>query len=64
MQFGALSRKQQSELVVFFANLQRPKCDFFLRRVVQAVLSRFVLELGDAISGISRVPSQAARSIG
>jgi len=28
------------------------------------VLSRFVLELGDAISGISRVPSQAARSIG
>jgi hypothetical protein len=30
----------------------------------RAVLSRFVLELGDAISGISRVPSQAARSIG
>src|SRR6266498_3416267 len=30
----------------------------------QKVLSRFVLELGDAISGISRVPSQAARSIG
>jgi hypothetical protein len=29
-----------------------------------AVPSRFVLELGDAISGISRVPSQAARSIG
>jgi hypothetical protein len=27
-------------------------------------LSRFVLELGDTISGISRVPSQAARSIG
>ena len=31
---------------------------------IQQVLSRFVLELGDAISGISRVPSQAARSIG
>ena len=30
----------------------------------EPVLSRFVLELGDAISGISRVPSQAARSIG
>jgi hypothetical protein len=29
-----------------------------------AVPSRFVLELGDAISGILRVPSQAARSIG
>ena len=28
------------------------------------VVSRFVLELGDAISGISRVPSQAATSIG
>jgi hypothetical protein len=28
------------------------------------VPSRFVLELGDAISGISRVPGQAARSIG
>ena len=28
------------------------------------VLSRLVLEFGDAISGISRVPSQAARSIG
>jgi hypothetical protein len=27
------------------------------------VPSRFVLELGDAISGILRVPSQAARSI-
>jgi chromosome segregation ATPase len=35
------------------------------RRLLRlAVLSRFVLELGDAISGISRVPSQAARSIG
>jgi hypothetical protein len=33
-------------------------------RTDQEVLSRFVLELGDAISGISRVPSQAARSIG
>jgi hypothetical protein len=32
--------------------------------IVAEVLSRFVLELGDAISGISRVPSQAARSIG
>ena len=32
--------------------------------VYTEVLSRFVLELGDAISGISRVPSQAARSIG
>jgi len=32
--------------------------------VIGTVLSRFVLELGDAISGISRVPSQAARSIG
>jgi putative ABC transport system substrate-binding protein len=28
------------------------------------VPSRLVLEFGDAISGISRVPSQAARSIG
>jgi hypothetical protein len=28
------------------------------------VPSRLVLELGDAISGISRVPGQAARSIG
>jgi hypothetical protein len=28
------------------------------------VLSRSVLELGNAISGISRVASQAARSIG
>ncbi len=28
------------------------------------VPSRVVLELGDAISGISRVPCQAARSIG
>jgi transcriptional regulator with XRE-family HTH domain len=33
-------------------------------RLVDEVLSRFVLELGDAISGISRVPSQAATSIG
>jgi hypothetical protein len=32
--------------------------------VLDEVLSRFVLEFGDAISGISRVPSQAARSIG
>jgi hypothetical protein len=28
------------------------------------VLSRIVLEFVDVISGISRVPSQAARSIG
>ena len=28
------------------------------------VPSRFVLEFGDAVSGISRVPGQAARSIG
>jgi hypothetical protein len=33
-------------------------------RLAREVPSRFVLEFGDAISGISRVPSQAARSIG
>jgi hypothetical protein len=32
--------------------------------LIGTVLSRFVLEFGNAISGISRVPSQAARSIG
>jgi hypothetical protein len=31
---------------------------------LKQVPSRVVLELGDAISGISRVPCQAARSIG
>ena len=35
-----------------------------IRAQVRGVPSRFVLELGDAISGISRVPSQAARSMG
>jgi hypothetical protein len=34
------------------------------RRDEGRVLSRIVLEFVDAISGISRVPSQAARSIG
>jgi hypothetical protein len=33
-------------------------------RKSDGVLSRIVLEFVDAISGISRVPSQAARSIG
>jgi hypothetical protein len=38
-------------------------CDLSVAKLPRA-LSRFVLELGDTISGISRVPSQAARSIG
>ena len=38
--------------------------DLTALKKLSRVVSRFVLELGDAISGISRVPSQAARSIG
>jgi len=38
--------------------------DDLIAGILNRVLSRFVLELGDAISGISRVPSQAATSIG
>jgi hypothetical protein len=44
---------------------QNQRFGAFLNTVrTERVLSRFVLELGDAISCISRVPSQAARSIG
>jgi hypothetical protein len=35
-----------------------------MKRLVARVPSRVVLEFGDAISGISRVSGQAARSIG
>jgi hypothetical protein len=46
-------------------DFQERTIDTLTSRLIQSeVLSRFVLELGDAISGISRVPSQAARSIG
>jgi predicted nucleotidyltransferase component of viral defense system len=63
---GYLSNTRFSNDVDFSARqaLTQPVLEQELREVCSLVPSRVVLEFGDAISGISRVSGQAARSIG